>query len=56
MEVEVTAGAGTFLERAGRLLLEDEARHNLVLGISSVALDHPDVYGERSRMGRARGR
>jgi len=46
VEVEVTAGAGAFLERAGRLLLDDEARHNLVLGISSFTLDHPDVYGE----------
>ena len=46
MEVEVTAGAGAFLERAGRLLLDDEARHNLVLGISSFTLDHPDVYGD----------
>ena len=46
MEVEVTGGAAAFLERAGGLLLEDEARHNLVLGIASFTLDHPDVYSE----------
>ena len=46
MEVEVTGGAATFLERVGGLLLEDEARHNLVLGIASFTLDHPDVYSE----------
>jgi hypothetical protein len=46
VDVEVTTGAVAFLERAGGLLLEDEARHNLALGIASVTLDHPDVYTE----------
>ena len=46
MEVEVTTGAVAFLDGAGALLLEDEARHNLALGIASFALDHPEVYGE----------
>ena len=46
MDVEATTGAGAFLERAGRLLLEDEARHNLAFGIAAATLDHPDVYGE----------
>jgi hypothetical protein len=35
---------GEFLERAGRLLLADEARHNLILGIAGTIADHPDVY------------
>lgn len=46
MDVEVTGGAAAFLERAAGLLLEDEARHNLVLGIASFTVDHPDVYSE----------
>jgi uncharacterized protein len=46
VEVELTAGADAFLERAGGLLLEDEPRHNLALGIASVTLDHPEVYSE----------
>ena len=46
MDVEVTEGATAFLEEAGGLLLRDEARHNLSLGIVSFALDHPDVYSE----------
>ena len=46
MEVEVTGEAAAFLERAGGLVLEDEARHNLMLGIASFTLDHPDVYSE----------
>jgi hypothetical protein len=46
VEVEVTGEAAAFLERAGGLLLEDEARHNLMLGIASFTLDHPDVYSE----------
>jgi hypothetical protein len=36
-----------FLEAAGTLLLEDEARHNLVLGIAGTLRDHPRVYPER---------
>jgi predicted GNAT family acetyltransferase len=46
VDVEVTTGADAFLERAGKLLLEDEARHNLALGIASFTLDHPGVYTE----------
>jgi uncharacterized protein len=46
VEVEVTGEAAGFLERAGGLLLEHEARHNLMLGIVSFTLDHPDVYSE----------
>lgn len=37
-----------FLERAGPLLLADEARHNLILGIAGTIRDSPDLYPERS--------
>ncbi|MEO5576760.1 MAG: GNAT family N-acetyltransferase [Gaiellaceae bacterium] len=33
-----------FLERAGPLLLADEARHNLILGLAGTLRDQPDVY------------
>jgi len=33
-----------FLEAAGPLLLEDEARHNLILGIAVTLRDHPSFY------------
>jgi uncharacterized protein len=46
VEVERTQGAGRFLERAGALLLEDEARHNLALGVTSFVRAHPHVYPE----------
>ena len=36
-----------FLERAGPVLLADEARHNLALGILSTVVAHPDVYPEQ---------
>lgn len=36
--------AEEFLERAGPLLLADEARHNLILGIAGTVRDRPDVY------------
>jgi uncharacterized protein len=35
-----------FLAAVGPLLLEDEARHNLVLGIAGTLRDHPSVYLE----------
>jgi hypothetical protein len=35
---------GAFLASAGPVLLEDEARHNLVLGIAGTLRDHPSVY------------
>jgi uncharacterized protein len=35
-----------FLERAGPLLLADEARHNLLLGIVGTLRDHPSFYPE----------
>jgi predicted GNAT family acetyltransferase len=36
--------ADEFLERAGPLLLADEARHNLILGIAGTVRDRPEVY------------
>jgi predicted GNAT family acetyltransferase len=40
--------AGRFLDEAGGLLLADEARHNLPLGIAGTVRDSPDLYPERS--------
>jgi uncharacterized protein len=36
-----------FLEEASPLLLEDEARHNLILGIAATLRDEPDHYPKR---------
>jgi GNAT superfamily N-acetyltransferase len=36
--------AAEFLERAGPLLLADEARHNLILGVAGTARDMPHLY------------
>ena len=40
------ADPGAFLDAAGPLLLEDEARHNLMLGIAGTLRDHPDAHPE----------
>ena len=40
--------AAEFLVEAGPLLLADEARHNLILGIAGTIRDSPDVYPRRS--------
>jgi predicted GNAT family acetyltransferase len=40
--------AARFLEQAGPLLLADEARHNLILGIAGTIRDSPDRYRVRS--------
>jgi predicted GNAT family acetyltransferase len=47
MEVVQVADAGSFLERAEALLLADEARHNLMLGIAGTLRDHPGHYPEQ---------
>jgi predicted GNAT family acetyltransferase len=44
MQVRVIDDPAAFLEEAGPLLLEDEARHNLVLGLASILRDHPERY------------
>ena len=40
--------AAAFLAEADELLLADEARHNLILGIAGTIRDSPDVYPLRS--------
>lgn len=44
MRVRVVDDPAAFLEKAGPLLLEDEARHNLMLGLASTLRDHPERY------------
>ena len=46
MEVLRPADARSFLEIAGPLLVRDEARHNLILGIAATTERHPDLYPE----------
>ncbi|MBA3476654.1 MAG: hypothetical protein H0T10_07880, partial [Actinobacteria bacterium] len=38
------ADAAEFLKRAEPLLLADEARHNLILGLAGTLRDQPGVY------------
>ena len=40
--------AATFAERTARLLLADEARHNLILGLLGTLRRHPNVYPDHS--------
>jgi predicted GNAT family acetyltransferase len=40
--------AGAFLAEAGPLLLADEARHNLLLGLAGTIRDSPELYPLRS--------
>jgi hypothetical protein len=44
MHVERLEDAAAFLAEAEPLLLADEARHNLILGIAGTIRDLPDVY------------
>lgn len=46
MEVRRVDDPAGFLEAAGPLLLEDEARHNLILGLAAGLRDHPGLYPE----------
>jgi hypothetical protein len=48
MHAERLEDAAEFLTEAGPLLLADEARHNLILGIAGTIRDSPDVYPLRS--------
>jgi predicted GNAT family acetyltransferase len=48
MEVVRFEDAATFLAEAESLLLADEARHNLILGIAGTIRDAPDVYPMRN--------
>ena len=47
VQVRPVADAADFLEQAGPLLLADEARHNLMLGIAGTLRDHPGTYPEQ---------
>jgi predicted GNAT family acetyltransferase len=46
MHVRRVADPSAFLAAAEPLLLEDEARHHLILGIAGTLRDHPDLYPE----------
>jgi hypothetical protein len=46
MRVERHADATSFLERAGDFLLEREAEHNLILGLTGRLRSEPRLYGE----------
>ncbi len=46
MKVVEPADAAEFLERAEPLLLADEARHNLILGIAGTLRESPHLYHE----------
>ena len=46
MEVVQFADPAEFLARAGPLLLADEARHNLILGLAGTLRDQPGRYPE----------
>jgi predicted GNAT family acetyltransferase len=48
MEVVLLDDATAFLAEAEPLLLADEARHNLILGIAGTIRDTPDLYPLRS--------
>jgi predicted GNAT family acetyltransferase len=47
VSVEHFTEASDFLARAEPLLLADEARHNLLLGLAGTIRDTPDLYPER---------
>jgi uncharacterized protein len=44
MEFAAEETPGRFLERTRPLLLSDEARHNLILGIAGTLVEYPDAY------------
>ena len=46
MEVVQLPDAAEWLSRAGALLLADEARHNLILGLAGTLRDRPGLYPE----------
>ena len=46
MVVKDLEDPGAFLETASSLLLADEARNNLILGIAGTLCHHPSVYDE----------
>ena len=44
MNVRRIEEPASFLSVASPLLLADEARHNLMLGLAGTLRDHPDIY------------
>jgi GNAT superfamily N-acetyltransferase len=46
MRARFVSDPAKFLDRASPLLLADEARHNLILGLASTLRDNPSVYPE----------
>src|SRR5512133_2198753 len=46
MEVRRSDDAASWLDAAGPLLLADEARHDLILGLADTLIRHPSVYAE----------
>ena len=46
LHVERQPDAESFLERAGPFLLEREAEHNLILGLTGRLRTNPRLYGE----------
>jgi predicted GNAT family acetyltransferase len=46
VDVDALRDPGALLEHVQPFLLADEARHNLALGLLTVARDHPGVYPE----------
>jgi RimJ/RimL family protein N-acetyltransferase len=48
VSVELVEDPERFLAEAGPLLLADEARHNLILGLAGTLRAMPDVYPDRS--------
>jgi uncharacterized protein len=46
VDVERLHAPAAFLDAAGPMLLADEARHNLILGLAGTLRDHPSVYPE----------
>jgi len=48
VSVELVEDPARFLAEAGPLLLADEARHNLILGLAGTLRATPDLYPDRS--------
>jgi predicted GNAT family acetyltransferase len=46
VRVRLVDDPAEFLAAAGPLLLADEPRHNLILGLAGTLRDHPDLYPE----------
>ena len=47
MKVQLTEDAPAFLDAAGSLLLQEEARNNLILGITGTLVENPDRYAAK---------